>query len=410
MKPIIDISVLIKALTHPWNVWILLGVRRVRVRMAVQRREFILCEKSPLEKSRREKLRTAKWVSKKSKQSLPDLKNKSLLLTESSEVFRAEAGVVNCPTKYLCSSYISRCEVPGFFFRNDSRFQLPHGSRQWKKGSKKHNRLSGFVYLSAPHFSGDLLGSFGGQLLTGRGFSLWKSGCIPWVTSQANIFLYKLTLFLCGCISGWNFFPCHLWGIVRPLEINTNMRFEILAKNRDQKIAVEKSVQQTRQCFTRVETWRVCILPKLAVMIHRFQTRSEDHEKRGLGDGGELDGGGWFARETVTFPWKNNSITQKRSNETTHPFRCGKWYIIHLKKAFIGTFQQLMGLFRQNVWLGGLVTSRGVQRSWRPWHAPFHYKIPEVKTSVDSHLPTSKKRWKLKELKFVHHLVVSKIS
>lgn len=136
MKPIIDISVLIKALTHPWNVWILLGVRRVRVRMAVQRREFILCEKSPLEKSRREKLRTAKWVSKKSKQSLPDLKNKSLLLTESSEVFRAEAGVVNCPTKYLCSSYISRCEVPGFFFRNDSRFQLPHGSRQWKKLKK----------------------------------------------------------------------------------------------------------------------------------------------------------------------------------------------------------------------------------------------------------------------------------
>ena len=38
-------------------------------------------------------------MSKKSKQSLPDLKNKSLLLTESSGVFRAEAGVVNCHKK-----------------------------------------------------------------------------------------------------------------------------------------------------------------------------------------------------------------------------------------------------------------------------------------------------------------------
>lgn len=266
MKPIIDISVLIKALTHPWNVWILLGVRRVRVRMAVQRREFILCEKSPLEKSRREKLRTAKWVSKKSKQSLPDLKNKSLLLTESSEVFRAEAGVVNCPTKYLCNSYISRCEVPGFFFRNDSRFQLPHGSRQWKKGSKKHNRLSGFVYLSAPHFSGDLLGSFGGQLLTERVFLVEE-----WMHSMGHITSQHLSIqadsFFVWLYIWLEFFPM---SPMRDCSTIRNKHKHAIwnpgKKNGDQKIAVEKSVQQTRQ-------WNSCGDLK---GLHPAKTRCDD--------------------------------------------------------------------------------------------------------------------------------------
>ena len=114
-----------------------------------------------------------------------------------------------------------------------------------KKLKKNTTGFPASIYLSAPRFSGDLLGSFGGQLRTGRGFSLWKSGCIPWVTSKANIFLYKLTLFVWLYIKG-EFFP------MSPIGDNTN-RFEILAK----KNVIKKS-QFFKKCSANTSVFHSC--------------------------------------------------------------------------------------------------------------------------------------------------------
>ncbi len=211
------------------------------------------------------------------------------------------------------------------------------------------------------------------------------------------------------------------------------MRCEILAKKRHPKpLHLKKWSKNTSVMDIFLWTsFRVGWRPKVCILANSLwsslpnsrKSQVENQRKRPLGWRGTwwrwmIHNRNWIPRFCGQnwIPWKNLFFITTENTTKPKPFRCDDLHKLSEETliqrywnlsiySFCAPCFDAMSCWPLDGFFGSPFVVRGNQpwrwfSAWRPWHATFHYKIPEVKTSVDSHLPTKKAMgWKLKDLK-----------